>query len=345
MYRGWIHIEILPEHNASIRRTFRSDGPFLKALIQLAKYPEYSYDMVPEAFSEDVRKALAAGATQYLPRLYTNCVHFEKRSGIMGTTDIRESATRQSTIFPRSLSGEYRIKFNTIQFFLHHTVNVATHNPPLPTSQPSLLPTTTPSTFSSRGPSATPNTYGNSSLHTPNTSYATPYNAGTSVGSQRIAGGSGINTNANPFSNQQQQQQYRPQPRPRSIIGGIYEQLMTEYMQHYIPCGGNINNGGVSEFHPIIGTFLLDECIETWIRNSWISSGQKLSIERMHYIILFVKHIVGGDLRRCYSDNRQSATTNYQIVYNSIKSELYALISRLALNWSKDDDYLQVEWD
>ena len=51
LYRGWIHIEILPEHNASIRRTFRSDGPFLKALIQLAKYPEYSYDMVPEAFS------------------------------------------------------------------------------------------------------------------------------------------------------------------------------------------------------------------------------------------------------------------------------------------------------
>ena len=51
IYRGWVHIEILPEHNASIRRTFRSDGPFLKALMQLAKYPEYSYAMAPEAFS------------------------------------------------------------------------------------------------------------------------------------------------------------------------------------------------------------------------------------------------------------------------------------------------------
>lgn len=246
----------------------------------------------------------------------------------MGTTDIRESATRQSTIFPRSLSGEYRVKFNTIQFFLHHIVNVPTHNPLLPSSQTSLLSTTS--------------TYGNSSVHASNASYTSSYNAGIGVGSTRIASGSGVNTSTSSLSNQQQQQQqqYRSQPRPRSIIGGVYEQLMTEYMRHYIPCGGNNNN--TSEFHPIIGTFLLDECTETWIRNSWISSGQKLGIEPMHYIMLFVKHIVGGDLRRCYSDSKQSATENYRVVYNSIKSELYALISRLALNWSKDDDYLQV---
>ncbi|KAI9269064.1 hypothetical protein BDA99DRAFT_503435 [Phascolomyces articulosus] len=319
--RGWVHIEISPEHNAAISRAFRSDGPFLRALIQLTKNPKYSYVMMPEALSDDVRKALAAGATQYLPRLYKNCVHFEKRSGNSGTSDIRESATRQSTIFPRSLSGEYRVTFNAIQFFLHHIVNTATHVPPAPPSQP----TTSSSVFSSRV---------SSTMSTANNLGIPPsLNSSSLGGSQILSTGSGINKSSMPLSSRSYQQQQQ-QPQSRSIIGGLYEQIMTDYMRQFIPCGT------ITEFNPIIGTFLLDECIETWIRNSWVSMGQKLGTERMHYITLFVKHIVGGDLRCCYSDKQ--SVVNYRLVYTSVKSELYALISRLALNWNKDDGYLQV---
>ncbi|KAI9495711.1 hypothetical protein BDB00DRAFT_212503 [Zychaea mexicana] len=320
--RGWIHIENQPEHDAAIRRAFRRDGPFLKALMFLAKYPNYSYDMAPEAFSEDVRKALAAGATQYLPRLYTNCVHFEKRSRT-GTSDIRESAIRQSTIFPRPLSGEYRVKFNIVQFFLHHVVKVATHNTP-------TIPVTAapPSAFASRM-SSTMSTMSNVAT---SSSVSASTNS-SSLGGSRIAG---PNSSATSLSNQQlhQQQQYNQQPRPRSIIGSVYEQLMKEYMRHFIPCGQP------TDFHPAVGTFFLDECIETWIRNTWVAPMQKLGPGRMHFIALFVRYIVSGDLRRCYSDN---ATWNsYRMVYNSVKDHLYAMISRLAFNWARDDDYLQV---
>lgn len=121
----------------------------------------------------------------------------------------------------------------------------------------------------------------------------------------------------------------------------IYDEVVEEYMDRFIGC---VRKNKC--FHPVIGTFFLDACIELWIRTPWISFGQKLSTEFMHFITLFVKFVVSGDLRRCYFEespsSRDPITQEYTMVYDSIKDELYMLISRLALNWAKQDDYLQV---
>ncbi|KAI8146467.1 hypothetical protein BJV82DRAFT_388016 [Fennellomyces sp. T-0311] len=295
--RGWAQTDIPADHTTAIRRALRFDGAFIKALLHLSNITDFSYDVDTEKLS-DVRKALAAGAVQYLPRVYTKCAHFEKRVGT-GSSDIRTSATRQSTIFPRSVSGEHRIKFNIIQFFLYYTV---------------LVPCTISSSAASQSRPSSVLTSSTTNISSVNSPFAT----------SRL----GANTNAR--SNQQLQP--KQALKSRSIIGSVYEELMKEYIRYFIACEPG------ATFHPTVGTFFLDACIELWVRTPYVAAGQKLNAEQMHFVTIFVKYIVSCDLRRCHKDDQE----HYRMVYESIKSELYGFISRLALNWSKDDDYLQV---
>lgn len=233
-----------------------------------------------------MRKALAAGAIQYLPRLYTNCTHMEKRTSTSATNDIRTAATRQSTIFPRSSSGEYQIRFSTIQFYLFYITSVATWVPLMP-SPPRPTPATTQ-----------------------------PHSIVNRIHPQHPA-----TTQQEPI-------------RVRSIVSGAYSDIIDIYLRHFIPC---VTRGsGQQDFLPSIGTFFLDACIELWLRTPWVSNGQKLSSEYMHCIRLFMTFLVSGDLRR-----RQHEPL-FKSVYDVAKNEIYMLISRLALNWSKTDGYLQV---
>lgn len=231
-----------------------------------------------------MRKALSAGAIQYLPRLYTNCTHMEKRTST-NTNDIRTAATRQSTIFPRSSSGEYQIRFTTIQFYLFYITSVATWTPLMP-SPPRPTPAIQSHSIVNR-------------MH-PHQHPTTP------------------------------QESFRV----RSIVTGAYSDIIDIYLRHFIPC---VTRGsGQQDSLPGIGTFFLDACVELWLRTPWISLGQKLSAEYMHCITRFITFLVSGDLRR------QQHEPLFKAVYDVAKSEIYMLISRLALNWSKTDGYLQV---
>ncbi|KAI7883288.1 hypothetical protein K492DRAFT_126632 [Lichtheimia hyalospora FSU 10163] len=238
--RGWAQTEIPTEHDASIVQVLKPDGPFVQGLVYLSKFPEYSYDVATESLPDDVRKALAAGAIQYLPRLYTNCTYMEKRTSSTNTTDIRTAATRQSTIFPRSSSGEYQIRFTTIQFYLFYITSVATWVPLMPSP-----------------PRPTPVTQSHSIV--------------------------------NRMHPQQPITQQEP-IRVRSIVTGAYSDIIDLYLRHFIPC---VTRGsGQQDFLPNIGTFLLDACIELWLRTPWISFGQKLSAEYMHCITRFITFLV-----------------------------------------------------
>ncbi|CAO3645232.1 unnamed protein product [Cunninghamella blakesleeana] len=153
----------------------------------------------------------------------------------------------------------------------------------------------------------------------------------------------------------------------RSLQESIYSKLIQEYLHEFIPC---IINESIS-YHPVIGTFFLDTIIEIWIRTVWLSSSQKLSIIYMQSIHQFIKYIVSGDLRRCVSyklnnnnnnnnidcngegeegeedidDEKKDdskSTTDYTKIYHLIKNEYYLLLSRLSINWRKQDDYIWV---
>ncbi|KAI8980876.1 hypothetical protein BDB01DRAFT_795942 [Pilobolus umbonatus] len=114
----------------------------------------------------------------------------------------------------------------------------------------------------------------------------------------------------------------------RSISKSVYSDVMMDYMRRMIP----ISHKRYPQF---IGTFFLDCLIELWIRTQWISPNQKLTAENIHHITLFIKYIVGHDLRL-----KDNAVLNE--LYESVRDELCFLVSRLCINWPKNDNFIQV---
>lgn len=106
----------------------------------------------------------------------------------------------------------------------------------------------------------------------------------------------------------------------RSIGQSVYGSVLEEYL--------------TQQENP----FFVDTIIELWIRTTWISTNQSLSPELMAYITQFVQYVVRQDLKLCPTDDKLYISQ----VYRKLKDELYMLISRLAFNWRKNDDYLQV---
>lgn len=256
-----------------------------------------------------MRKALGAGATQYLPRLYSGCVFVDERS-TTNSTDLRMSSTKQSTIFPRPLAGGYKIKFKPIQFYLYYLLSVVTWKPQTTLTTGTTITTTTSIATFPSSTQARPNPY-------------------TIAQSNRPTIPNTVASTTQPYA-----------PRTRSLASSVYNQIIEEYMLRLIPSVRNSQT-----FIPFVGSFFLDACMELWIRTTWIPYGQKLSTEHIHFIGVFVKYTVSGDLRRCMIGvprNDDPATAEYKSIYNLMKEELYMLISRLALNWSKQDDFLQV---
>ncbi|ORZ02220.1 hypothetical protein BCR43DRAFT_465157 [Syncephalastrum racemosum] len=311
--RGWVQHEVRPQQAAAIRRTLRPEGPFMKAMIRLSGYPQYGYDMMTDRLPEDVRKALAAGALQFLPRLYTNCTYLDNRSNATSTTDMRVAATRQSTIFPRPFAGEYKVKFNMIQFYFFYVVHVATWPPlPVPTVANATIATSTTTTAATTATTA-PASLGRPVQSNPTARTVAP-------GSITAAPSTVIRT--------------------LSIKHSAYNDIIEEYLRYFIP---SVAGSRLNDLHADVGPFFADACIELWLRTPWIQTGQALSSEHMHFITCFVRYIAQGDLRRTQRyAGADPVARDYRLIYESVKDELYMLISRLALNWRKQDDYLQV---
>ncbi|KAI9365695.1 hypothetical protein BD770DRAFT_77749 [Pilaira anomala] len=266
--RGWIQTETSQVQDTAIKNFLSIHGQFYKALLKLAKYPEYSLDLITDSLPADVKKVLNSGSTHLLPKVYENCSYLVTASN-MDPMDIRTAATRQSTLLPpASLGGDRKIKFNMLQFYLYYFVSVPTW--------PRLNPPVTQPTYTTPGRPMIPTQ-----------PQLTPYQI---PGSLRSIG--------------------------RSVYGPVLEEYLTK------------------QENP----FFVDAIIELWIRTTWISTNQSLSPELMTYITQFVQYVVRQDLRLCPTDDKLYISQ----VYRKLKDELYMLISRLAFNWRKNDDYLQV---
>lgn len=261
-----------------------------------------------------------------------------------------------------------------IQFYLYYMITVATW-PPL--SVPSVHSTTLNSNYSmynnnnnsfyssSSKPisSGSPSLIASSpSLNRPGTKSSTvtvtssPLLSSTSTSS--VYGSTAITSSSSSTSttllNSTQNLPYLIPGQVRSIQESIYGTLIQEYLHEFIPC--IINDS--TPYHPVIGTFFLDALVEIWIRTVWVSSSQKLSIIYMQSIHQFIKYIVSGDLRRCISykqsnninneeeneeeNDDSKSITEYTKIYHLIKNEYYLLLSRLSINWRKQDDYIWV---
>ncbi|CEJ02752.1 hypothetical protein CU097_000718 [Rhizopus azygosporus] len=118
----------------------------------------------------------------------------------------------------------------------------------------------------------------------------------------------------------------------RSITSSIYTDILDNYLSRLIP----IND---QAFPAIVGPFFIDTLAELWIRMPWISNNNKLSPTLMYYISHFINYIVRHDLRRCVNNTQDNV---YTYTYKATRDELYMLTSRLALNWDKTDDYIQI---
>ncbi|KAI8085886.1 uncharacterized protein B0P05DRAFT_635838 [Gilbertella persicaria] len=126
--------------------------------------------------------------------------------------------------------------------------------------------------------------------------------------------------------------QYQILGNVRSITLSVYGAIFEEYAAYFMPLTSN------ATFPKFVNTFFLDACVELWIRTPWVAPNQKLSTEFMQFITAFVKYITRHDLRQCMHGSNPVLTE----VYQTVKNELYMLISRLALNWSHHDDYIAV---
>lgn len=261
---------------------------------------------------------MSAGAVHLLPRVYKDCSYLNSPT-TSNSIDIRAAATRQSTLLSSAIGGDRRIKFNMLQFYLYYFASVPTW-PPL-TPPPPQTSITTSFTNLARGTSNNPTPNYNSLLPTKQYQYGTVRSTTITTNSPSV---NTNNTNTTP--------PYLVPGKLRSITYSVYDIMLEEYLNQFVPIGSS------NVFPMIVQSFFLDALVELWIRTPWISTGQKLSSEYMHYISTFVQYIVRHDLKQCINHEKSLL---YQ-VYLSVKDELYMLISRLALNWSKHDDYLQI---
>lgn len=307
--RGWIQTETLLIQDTAIAQLLSPDGHFFQALLKLSSLPEYSYDLVTESLPADVKKVLSSGAIHLLPRVYSNCSYLVTTPN-SNSVDIRAAATRQSTLIPATIGGDRKIRFNMLQFYLYYFVSVATW-PPLP--EPVQYTTATTTAFNRTTPQ-----------------YGTMNRLPTATTTPNATTNSMINTTSN--NNNSTSTPNAIPGKVRSITLSAYDKVMKEYLTQFIPIKSSTG------YPRIIGSFFFDACAELWIRATWINTNSKLSSELMHYISSLIKYIVHHDLKQCLAGE----TSLIKDIYKILKDEIYTLISRLALNWSKHDSYIQV---
>lgn len=264
----------------------------------------------------DVKKVLSSGAVQFLPRVYSNCSYLVTTSN-NNSIDIRTAATRQSTLIPATIGGDRKIRFNMLQFYLYYFVSVATW-PPLP--EP--VQHTTPTTSTAFNRTATPQ-YGTANRLPVTTTHNATTNSMINTTTTTTTTANNNNNTSTPNA---------ILGRVRSITLSAYDKVMKEYFTRFIPIKSNTG------YPHIIESFFFDACAELWIRTTWINTNSKLSAELMHYISSLIKYIVHHDLKQCLAGE----TSLIKDIYMTLKDEIYTLISRLALNWSKHDSYIQV---
>ncbi|KAG2199981.1 hypothetical protein INT47_000331 [Mucor saturninus] len=311
--RGWIQTEMTPIQNKAIRDLLSVNGQFFQALIKLSAYPEYSFDIITDALPADVKKVLSIGSVHLLPKVYSNSTYIVSSSN-SNATDIRATATRQATLLPSVMGGDRKIRFTMLQFYLYYFLSAPTW-PPLSASSPTPATTTT----------ATTNTFNSQIPRTPTSAYNAPKTP--------TYGTSTYGTIRPTTSTATAPGQYLSPGVTQAIKLGVYSSLLDEYLQRMI----TIQPSDTS-FPPFINSFLFDACMELWIRTTWIATNGKVNNDLMHYITVFVQYIVKHDIKQCFMDEKLVLTR----VYNDMKTELFMLISRLAFNWSKHDDYLNV---
>ncbi|KAL9549698.1 hypothetical protein MBANPS3_005077 [Mucor bainieri] len=320
--RGWLQTETDAEQDEAIRNLLLVNGHFFQALVKLSKYPEYSYDLVTESLPSDVRNVLATGAIHLLPRVYKNCSYVDA-SKTTHSVNIRTTATRQSTLVATTIGGDRKIRFNMLQFYLYYFASVPTWPPLVPPPQPSPIGFMRGTTANVSNASQNNNSNIASSANK-TVGYGTIQSTNTTTTTNGTNGVSGSPVNSST--------PYQIPGKLRSIISSVYGSVFEEYFDRFVP----INTSPT--FPHFVDAFFLDTCIELWIRTSCVAMGQKLSMEYMHSILAFIKNIVKHNLQQCFTDK---GSLHYS-VYTSVKDELFFMLSRLAHNWSKSDDYLQV---
>lgn len=254
-------------------------------------------------------KVLSSGSTHLLPKVYSNCTYIVTPSN-SSAIDIRAAATRQSTLLPVIVGGDRKIRFTMLQFYLYYFVSAPTWPPLTPPPPP---PTNNYNNTMAPRSTVPVNTY---NTFTPKTStYGSPKPPLSATTMQTTA-----NTH------------FQIPGILRPISNGVYASILDDYLIRLIPIQSE------PEFPAFIGSFFFDACLELWIRTTWIATNGKTSKDLLHFITVFVQYIVRHDLKQCFSDE----TVLLKRVYNDLKNELFMLISRLAFNWSKQDDYLYV---
>ncbi|GAA5811425.1 hypothetical protein MFLAVUS_004862 [Mucor flavus] len=283
---GWMQTETKGEQDTAIRNLLSVHGQFFKALVKLAKYPEYSLDLITDSLPADVKKVLNSGSIHLLPKVYENCSYLVTNSN--KSIDIRTAATKQSTLLPTSLGGDRKIKFNILQFYLYYFISV----PTWPPVAPPLVTNT----------ARTNGIYPNTLAPTLTSAYKP----------------------LNPTTQQPAPRQYRQLG--KSVYGGVLEEYLSQLCI------------SPSIQMPMSDTFFIDTIVELWIRTTWIAANQSLNHDRMKYLTQFVQYVTRQDLRLCLESQKSTASK----MYTQVQEELYMLISRLAINWKRHDNYLSV---
>ncbi|KAI9259928.1 hypothetical protein BY458DRAFT_557713 [Sporodiniella umbellata] len=110
------------------------------------------------------------------------------------------------------------------------------------------------------------------------------------------------------------------------LTDSIYTEILDQYLVNLIQVHGNTLSSPV-------GRFYLDALVELWIRTPWIPSNGRLDSTLMFYTTYFITYVVKNDIKNCMDRS---------VTYEAVRDELYMLISRLALNWERTDEYIQV---
>ncbi|ORX58717.1 hypothetical protein DM01DRAFT_1381392 [Hesseltinella vesiculosa] len=308
--RGWIQTELTNEQDRAIQHLLQPKSAFIAALIKLSTQSDFCYDVLTDKLPDDIRRALTTGSVQYLPRIYNECIYLDK-SKVINSIDYRAAATRQASVFPMAGTGEYRVRFNMIQFFLYYMTTAPTWPPLLP---PSPTPASATSSI---------NPFARSALPFTSSSTTTPSATATSTTAS---------TTSQPPTNTVESTFLLP-GKIRPIREGVYLQLIQQYMATFIPYVINEAEACV----PGIEFFFQDALMEIWVRSLWIPSGQKLSLDMVTCLFMFVKYVITGDLRRAVISNADSL---FGRLYQQLKVDYYLLLSRCALNWQREDSYI-----
>ncbi|KAI8072454.1 hypothetical protein BC940DRAFT_292636 [Gongronella butleri] len=256
--RGWMQTVLTSDQLVAVRKLLAPSGAFVTALTSLSGSEDYKYYLSTDKLPEDIRRALTTGATGYLPRVYRECVFLDE-SKVSTVLDYRAAATRQASVFPVTNTGEHRIRFSMIQFYLYYMVSTATWQPPTPPPAPLISSLSSTTSHSS------------------------------STGSYSTSTTSTTSTNGNAH-----EPAFLLTGKIQALKDGVYLDLIQQYMNMLMPFVAN----DAAPLVPRIGYFFQDLLVEIWVRSQWVASGQKWTMDQVMCVAALIKFITSADLRR-----------------------------------------------